>query len=243
MPVIIIRATQRLMISRAVEQHVGRDRRSRRSSVSSGQPRVANGHSADENQVSSTSGSRSSSLPPQVGQRVGRRLLHDRVAAAQYQTGQLVAPPELAGTRTSRGSPPSSRRRSARRPSGGSARRRSRTARDGRRGQLVHAAEPLQRDAAARCACRSGRSAPPCARTARSSRSRPCSSQIRHAPRSRASAAVEPGVALPGLVGHAHRRSRSPSISAGRGAARSRSRSGRGAGVILRAPVPNATST
>ena len=54
MPVKIIRATQRLMMSRAVEStlpgyHV------RSSGVSSGQPSVANGHSADENHVSSTS--------------------------------------------------------------------------------------------------------------------------------------------------------------------------------------------
>src|SRR5438093_7378655 len=55
-PVMIIRLTQRLMISLAVQlMFVGK--KARRSSVSSGQPSVAKGHSADENHVSSTSGS------------------------------------------------------------------------------------------------------------------------------------------------------------------------------------------
>src|SRR4051794_29603502 len=84
--IIIIRAHQRLMISRAVElTWVGWN--VRRSSVSSGQPSVANGHSADENQVSSTSGSRSSSLPPQDGQLVGSCSSTMVSPHEQYQTG------------------------------------------------------------------------------------------------------------------------------------------------------------
>ena len=67
MPVKIIRATQRLMMSRAVDSTLpGYQRRS--SGVSSGQPSVANGHSADENHVSSTS----VGLLPAVARRAGR---------------------------------------------------------------------------------------------------------------------------------------------------------------------------
>ena len=52
----IIRATQRAMMSRAVESRsVGKNASS--SGCLSGQPSVANGHSAELNQVSSTSSS------------------------------------------------------------------------------------------------------------------------------------------------------------------------------------------
>src|SRR5215216_4362152 len=62
LPNITIRATQRKMMSRAVEStSVGWNARS--CSVPSGQPSVANGQSPDENQVSSTSGSRSQPSP------------------------------------------------------------------------------------------------------------------------------------------------------------------------------------
>ncbi len=68
-PIITIRATHKKMMSRAVEStSVGYQ--ARISGVSSGQPSVANGQSAEENHVSSTSSSRRSS-PSQVPQRSG----------------------------------------------------------------------------------------------------------------------------------------------------------------------------
>ena len=59
----IIRATQRKMMSRAVEStSVGKKALNSGASVS-GQPSVANGHSAELNQVSSTSSSCSQPSP------------------------------------------------------------------------------------------------------------------------------------------------------------------------------------
>ena len=66
----IIRATQRKMISRAVTSDVGRVEGVQRVGVCAGQPSVANGHSALENQVSSTSSSWRSG-PSQAPQRSG----------------------------------------------------------------------------------------------------------------------------------------------------------------------------
>ena len=54
-PIITIRATQRKMISRAVVRKLGRVEGRQQRVVRSGQPSVANGHSAELNQVSSTS--------------------------------------------------------------------------------------------------------------------------------------------------------------------------------------------
>ncbi len=48
---------------------------------------VANGHSADENQVSSTSGSRSSAAEPQVAQAAGSSSSTVSWPSGQYQTG------------------------------------------------------------------------------------------------------------------------------------------------------------
>src|SRR5918992_1814104 len=62
-PAISILASQRKMIPRSVEL-TSFGYKARRSGVSSGQPSVANGQSADENHVSSTSVERTSSLEP-----------------------------------------------------------------------------------------------------------------------------------------------------------------------------------
>ena len=63
--------------------------------MSSGQPSVANGQSADENHVSSTSVSRSSSPEPHSAHAAGLVSCTVTWPSGQYQTGQLVAPPEL----------------------------------------------------------------------------------------------------------------------------------------------------
>ena len=57
-PIIIMRATQKKMMSKPVTSDAGRVDSASSSGVSSGQPSVENGHSAEENQVSSTSSSR-----------------------------------------------------------------------------------------------------------------------------------------------------------------------------------------
>jgi hypothetical protein len=57
--IMTIRATQKKMMSKPVTS-TDEGRKALRSGVSSGQPRVENGTSADENQVSSTSASRRS---------------------------------------------------------------------------------------------------------------------------------------------------------------------------------------
>ena len=75
---------------------VARDRSARSSGVSSGQPSVANGQSADENHVSSTSGSRSSSPRAALRARVRLRLGARHVAVGAVPDRQLVPPPELA---------------------------------------------------------------------------------------------------------------------------------------------------
>ena len=64
--------------------------------VSSGQPSVANGQSADENHVSSTSGSRASSREPHSAHASGSRLRARHVPVRAVPDRQLVAPPELA---------------------------------------------------------------------------------------------------------------------------------------------------
>jgi hypothetical protein len=64
--------------------------------VSSGQPSVANGHSAEENQVSSTSSLRVSSFEPHSTQAIGFRLLDRQVAVGALPDRQLVTPPQLA---------------------------------------------------------------------------------------------------------------------------------------------------
>jgi hypothetical protein len=72
----------------AGDERVGRVE-GRSSGVCSGQPSVANGHSALENQVSSTSGSRSQPSP-------SRRLGADVGLLAAVPDRDLVAPPQLA---------------------------------------------------------------------------------------------------------------------------------------------------
>ena len=86
-PIIIIRATHRLMMSRAVDEHVARVERSRRGSSPPASRGSANGHSADENHVSSTSGSRSSSPEPHVAQASGSAAATVSWPFGQYQTG------------------------------------------------------------------------------------------------------------------------------------------------------------
>ena len=68
-----MRATQRKMMSRAVVSTLPGYQRSS-SGVSSGQPSVANGQSADENHVSSTSSSCRSSVEPHSAHAVGLGL-------------------------------------------------------------------------------------------------------------------------------------------------------------------------
>jgi hypothetical protein len=55
--------------------------------VSSGQPRVENGQSPEENQVSSTSGSRESALPLHFGQLAGASSATITSPHAQCQAG------------------------------------------------------------------------------------------------------------------------------------------------------------
>ncbi len=55
--------------------------------MSSGQPSVANGHSADENHVSSTSGSRTSSREPHSAHASGSVSAHVTCPSGQYQIG------------------------------------------------------------------------------------------------------------------------------------------------------------
>ena len=245
-PIITIRATQRKMISRAVVRKLGRDRRPAARGVSSGQPRVANGHSAELNQVSSTSVScsqRAGSMPRSRAARAASSSDSATISspAAQYQTGirwphqswremhqgRMFPHPVEVDPLVAVGDDPDlvalddlDRRAPPARPSG--------------------------RTTAARSAARSARRS--AARTARSARRapRPESAPARAARRRRpprASLAVSPANALPGRLVHApvladHRRS-----PRARACARSRSRSGRGPGVILSAPVPNSGST
>ena len=97
----IMRATQKKMMSKPVTStDDGRNVRSSR--VSSGQPSVEWHHSADENHVSSTSGSRGTSpARDRAGPRrracaPPRRARHEGVARLVVPRGNLVAPPELA---------------------------------------------------------------------------------------------------------------------------------------------------
>ncbi len=75
----IIRATQKKMMSYAVTRTVVGNQKSS-SSVSSGQPRVLKGHRPELNQVSSTSGDWTSPDRWQTGQSVGasRETIHCR---------------------------------------------------------------------------------------------------------------------------------------------------------------------
>jgi hypothetical protein len=82
----IIRATQRKMMSRAVERTLPGYQTSS-SRVCSGQPSVANGQSADENHVSSTSGSRSRSREPHSAHASGSLSATVKCPSGQYQTG------------------------------------------------------------------------------------------------------------------------------------------------------------
>src|SRR5947208_15669114 len=85
-PAMIIRASQRKMIPRSVElTSFGYHARS--SGVSSGQPSVANGHNADENQVSSTSSSWPSSVDPHSTQASGGDSATVICPSGQYQAG------------------------------------------------------------------------------------------------------------------------------------------------------------
>ena len=143
-PIIIIRATHRLMISRAVRATC-RVERAQVRGVSSGQPSVANGQSADENQVSSTSGSRSSCSMPQSGSASARSPATIVVADSQYHTGSWW--PHQSWRETHHGRMASiqpKKMRSA--PFGWKRTLPVAHGGDGRRGELLHAAEPLQRD-------------------------------------------------------------------------------------------------
>ena len=82
----IIRFSQRRMISRAVVFSVP-GYQAASSGVSSGQPRIANGQSADENQVSSTSSLRVSSVEPHSAQALGSVSWTVRWPSGHSQTG------------------------------------------------------------------------------------------------------------------------------------------------------------
>ena len=91
--------------------------------------------------MSSTSGSRSQPSPS------GGSLADVGLARPRYQTGQLVAPPELARDAPRAGCSRASRgRRRVQGSRGGSARGPSRTTSIAGLRELVHVAEPLERD-------------------------------------------------------------------------------------------------
>src|SRR4051812_1153951 len=100
-PIIIIRATQKKMMSCPVSiTEVGEKVDS--SSVGLGQPSVENGQSADETQVSSPSGSCSNFNPPHLGHLAGRSRETIGVARAKSipptfivgaSSGRLVSSP------------------------------------------------------------------------------------------------------------------------------------------------------
>ena len=94
-PLKIMRFSQRRMISRAVVFSVPGYHASS-SGVSSGQPRIANGQSADENQVSSTSVASRQLGRAALGARLGLGLLDGQVAVRALPDRELVAPPDLA---------------------------------------------------------------------------------------------------------------------------------------------------
>ena len=100
-PIITMRATQRKMISRAVVRKRRSDRRPASSGVSSGQPRTANGHSAELNQVSSTSSSWRSS-PPHAPHRSGARLGDVGLLAGVAVPDRNAGGPTRAGARCTR---------------------------------------------------------------------------------------------------------------------------------------------
>ena len=82
----IIRFSQSRMISRAVVFNVP-GYHARSSGVSSGQPRMAKGQSADENHVSSTSSLRVSSDDPHSAQRSGSVSSTVKWPSGHSQTG------------------------------------------------------------------------------------------------------------------------------------------------------------
>ena len=150
----------------AGHQHAWSGRTSCSSRVSSGQPSVANGHSQDENQVSSTSSSWRSSVPPHLPQAAGRRARHGDVGAGAAVPGRdAVAPPQLA-----RDAPVADVAHPVEvglRPALGDELGLALLDRlDGRLGQRLHLHEPLGARSAARPRCRSAGSARPRARAA-----------------------------------------------------------------------------
>ena len=93
-----MRATQKKMMSCPVTS-VAEGRKSAKSSVSLGQPKVAKGHNADENQVSSTSSSRERGRVLCEIIFYARRILIFRdvdITLRIIKSGNLMAPPLLA---------------------------------------------------------------------------------------------------------------------------------------------------
>ncbi len=156
----------------------------------SGQPSVANGQSADENHVSSTSGSRSSSVEPHSAQASGRRPGAGHVAVRAVPDRAADGPTRAGARCSSRGSPRASGSRTGAGSRGGS----GRAARAAPRAP-ARAAPPSRTTtgarSAARCACGSARRCRPRAGSSRASRAR--RARVSHAStRSSASSCVSP---------------------------------------------------
>ena len=238
----IIRATQRKMISRAVTSDIGRVEGAQRGGLLGPAERRERPQRAREPGVEHVLVL--AQRPAAGAAALGRRRARRRSPRRRRSSRPAAGGPTTAGARcTTAGCSPSSRGRRAAQRSGWKRTRPSRTASIAGARELVHAHEPLQRDQRLDARARSGASRGRRACSGSRPAQRALAPRARRRPPRAASATVEPGEALARRVGHPpvladHR------VAAARPWRRPISKSlGSWPGVTFSAPVPKSGLT